>query len=35
VLGSARDSVDAGWANGSDPWELSANLDWLNGFVTH
>jgi hypothetical protein len=31
----SQDSLDAGWANGSDPWELAANLDWLNGFVTH
>jgi len=30
-----QNNLDAGWANGSDPWELSANLDWLNGFVTH
>lgn len=33
-LGS-QNSLDAGWQSGTDLWELSANLDWLNGFVTH
>lgn len=31
----SQNSLDAGWLNGADPWELNANLDWLNGFVTH
>ena len=33
-LGNQND-LDAGWLNGSDPWELTASLNWLNGFVTH
>lgn len=32
-LGSA-DVLDNGWANGSDPWQLKANLNWLAGFGT-
>jgi hypothetical protein len=33
-LGS-QNSLDTGWLNGADPWQLTANLSWLNGFVTH
>jgi hypothetical protein len=31
----SQNSLDAGWQSGTDPWELNANLDWLNGFTTH
>jgi len=26
-------SLDAGWENGTDAWQLNANLDWLAGFA--
>ena len=29
-----QDVLDNGWRNGSDPWELKANLTWLAGFAT-
>jgi len=31
----SQNSLDANWQNGTDNWELSASLNWLNGFVTH
>ncbi|HEX7842554.1 MAG TPA: hypothetical protein VF469_34005 [Kofleriaceae bacterium] len=31
----SQNSLDTGWQTGTDPWEMNANLDWLNGFVTH
>lgn len=31
-LGSAN-TLDAGWQNGGDVWELNANLDWLTTFT--
>jgi len=33
--GGSENSLDAGWQSGSEPWGLNANLDWLNGFVSH
>jgi hypothetical protein len=30
-----QNSLDQGWANGADNWELNANLDWLTGFTSH
>jgi hypothetical protein len=33
--GGSQNSLDAGWQTGTAPWELNANLDWLNTFVTH
>jgi hypothetical protein len=29
----SQNSLDAGWQNGADPWELNANLDWLATFT--
>jgi hypothetical protein len=29
-----QNTLDAGWQNGSDAWELNANLDWLKTFTT-
>jgi hypothetical protein len=29
-----QDLLDNGWRNGSDPWQLKANLTWLAGFAT-
>jgi hypothetical protein len=29
-----QNSLDAGWQNGADNWELNANLNWLAGFAT-
>jgi hypothetical protein len=31
---ASQNSLDAGWQNGTDPWELNANLDWLKTFTT-
>ncbi len=31
----SQNSLDAGWQNGTDLWELNANLDWLSGFTQH
>jgi len=31
--GSSQTTNDPGWLNGTDPWELNANLNWLSGFV--
>jgi len=31
----SENSLDAGWLSGTEPWSLGANLDWLDGFVTH
>ncbi|HEU4726459.1 MAG TPA: hypothetical protein VFT22_01160 [Kofleriaceae bacterium] len=31
----SQNSLDPGWQTGTDPWELSANLDWLTGFTLH
>lgn len=31
--GGSQNSLDAGWANGSDPWTLNANLAWLQSFT--
>jgi hypothetical protein len=33
--GGSQNSLDAGWQTGTAPWELGANLNWLNTFVTH
>ena len=33
--GGSQNSLDAGWQTGTATWELNANLDWLNTFVTH
>jgi hypothetical protein len=33
--GGSQNSLDTGWQTGSDLWEMNANLDWLNSFVTH
>ena len=33
--GGSQSSLDAGWQTGTAAWELNANLDWLNTFVTH
>jgi hypothetical protein len=30
----SQSNLDQGWANGADPWELNANLDWLTGFTS-
>jgi hypothetical protein len=30
----SQNSLDAGWQNGTDVWELNANLDWLKTFTT-
>lgn len=30
---SSQTTNDPGWLNGSDPWELNANLNWLKTFV--
>jgi hypothetical protein len=30
---SSQTTNDPGWLNGSDPWELNANLAWLTTFV--
>ena len=30
---SSQTSNDPGWLNGTDPWVLNANLNWLSGFV--
>ena len=32
---TSQNSLDANWQNGSDNWEINANLNWLSGFVTH
>ncbi|HZJ67421.1 MAG TPA: hypothetical protein VFD36_28125 [Kofleriaceae bacterium] len=31
--GGSQNSLDATWQNGSDPWTLNANLDWLATFT--
>ncbi len=31
----SQNSLDTTWQTGTDPWTMNANLDWLNGFVTH
>jgi hypothetical protein len=33
--GGSQNSLDAGWQTGTDPWEMNANLDWLNSFTVH
>ena len=33
--GGSQNSLDAGWQTGTAAWELGANLDWLDTFVTH
>lgn len=30
-----QNSLDSGWQNGTNNWELNANLDWLTGFTSH
>jgi len=30
---SSQTANDPGWLNGTDPWELNANLNWLAGFA--
>jgi hypothetical protein len=32
---ASQNSLDTGWENGSDNWELNANLNWLQGFTSH
>jgi hypothetical protein len=32
---ASQNSLDSGWKSGTANWELEANLNWLNGFVTH
>jgi hypothetical protein len=31
---ASQNSLDTGWENGTANWELNANLNWLQGFVT-
>lgn len=31
----SQNSLDSGWQNGSNNWELGANLNWLTGFTSH
>ncbi len=33
--GCAMDVLDSGWENGTDPWELKANVDWVIGVTRH
>jgi len=32
--GGSQNSLDAGWQTGTAPWELNANLAWLQSFTT-
>jgi hypothetical protein len=32
---ASQNSLDPNWQNGSDNWELNANLNWLQGFTSH
>lgn len=33
--GFNQNDLDAGWENGSDPWEMDPNLQWLTNFTSH
>ena len=32
---ASQTNIDAGWQNGTDVWEVNANLNWLTGFTQH
>jgi len=32
--GGSQNSLDAGWQTGGNPWQLNANLAWLQSFTT-
>src|SRR5262249_52192715 len=34
LCSGSQNSLDAGWQNGADAWELGASLDWLKTFTT-